>query len=538
MIQFFGQLVAPDAVAPDGAAEGAVAPPVGMRAMPAPARGEQQGRDRGLRRRLELRWRLALAIAVGFAALAVVYFLAEAYVLKAWPTYGAESVVRVQPAAGKDPPKGDAQPGAPFGSDTYEAYIQREMTGVSGQDVLASALHRLTGFRRVGESQQAAAQRLVRALEVTRPGPAYQFSISARAETAAMAAQIANAVAAASVESAKRDEQTGNAQRQQMWREERDGIQSALAADLAEQDALNKQIGVVAGGAGMSRLERLSELETEIKRLKGRAAAVDEQWLNLTLSDGAAGATYQVTPAEVPAERTKSGVLRNSALIGAAGLFFGVLAVVGFVLNRAGLKTEDGSFLASDEAVEEHLVAESSKAAGDAAGHAEELAAGQNSVSAESPSGRESLNSVTPAEPLPVATLDGNAVAPVPAMGGERAKLWTARRTSTDPAMQPVEVDFSAELKRLMSSGKQFSKPWPSLRGAGLHGSGLQGPGLKEAPLAEGNLAPRPERAPELGTEAAAEDQSARLDALRSLLLAMVAKNGSGGKGTTEHQDR
>src|SRR5580692_5060658 len=59
------------------------------------------------------------------------------------------------------------------------AAVFAELAIVSGQDVLASALHRLTGFRRAGESEQAAAQRLERALEVTRLGPAYQFSIRA-----------------------------------------------------------------------------------------------------------------------------------------------------------------------------------------------------------------------------------------------------------------------------------------------------------------------------------------------------------------------
>jgi hypothetical protein len=546
MIQLFGQSVALDS----SPAEEIASSPDGMRSLPAQAGDGQRRCTPVLRHALEVRWRLALALAVGFAALAAAYFLAEALVLKAWPAYRAQSIVSVQPVAGKDPPKGGAQPGVAFGGDAVEASIQRQMTNVSGQDVLASALHRLTGFRHAGESQQAAEQRLVRALEVTRPGPAEQFSIRARAETPAMAAQIANAAAAASVESAQRDEQTGKAQRQQIWREERDRIHDELAADLAEQTALKKQKGVVAGGASVARLERLGELEAEINRLKGRVAAVDEQWIDLALEESAAGVTYQVTPAVAPQGRSRSGVLRNSALIGAAGLFFGVLAVVGFVMNRANLKRVDGLFMASNEAVEEDLAAEGGDAAGraaeNAAGRADELAEvlgeGQNPLLAESPSGRETVNSVFSAGSLPVATPAGNAEAPEPAVDCGQARLWTARRNSPDQATLPVEVDFSAELRRLMTAGKQFANPWPGQgpgQGPGQE-PGLQGAGLKEAPRAEASLAPlapRSERAPRRGPAAEADNRSARMDALRSLIVAMAAKNSSGTNRTTERQD-
>jgi hypothetical protein len=516
MIQLFGQSVALDG-----------SPAEEIASLPA------RRRTAGLGHALEARWRLALECAAVFAVLAMAYFLDEALVQKAWPAYRAESIVSVQPA-GRNLPDGGALPGEPSGGDADETSLQREMASVSGQDVLASALHRLTGFRRAGESEQAAAQRLGRALEVTRLGPAYQFSIRARAETPAMAAQIANAAAAASVETAKRDEQTGKAQQQQMWREERDRVQSTLFADLAEQSALNKQSGVAAGGADVARLERLSELGAEIARLKGRAAAVDEQWLDLALTDGAAGATYQVTAAVAPTGRSKSGVLRNSALIGAAGLIFGVLAVAGFVVSRAGLKEDEGLLRASEEAIEQHPAAEGSNAAEDAEGN--------NPVPADLPSGEGLLNSLFSAGlvplPVPLTTPAADAEAPAAAKDWEPARMWTARRASADPASQPVEVDFSAELKRLMASGKQFSNPWTGLKETGVQGPGLQGTGVQEAPRAEAKLAPRRERAPEPGREAEAGDQSARLDALRSLLLAMVAKNGSGGNGTTEHQDR
>jgi hypothetical protein len=264
MSQLLGQFVAPDRIAEDDMA----LPPVEMRAWPGAARSERGFSDRGVKRSLELHWRLALGVSFAFVAMAVSYFLVEALALKAWPAYRAESIVNVHPTAAKDLPDSGGLPRRSFDSDTYEADIQQQMMSVSRQDVLVSALHKLTGFQRAGESDQAAAQRLVRALEVRRLGPAYQFSIGARAESPAMAAQIANAVTTACIESAMRDEQNGDTQRLQMWKEERDRIQSALAADRAEQDALNKQLGVAAVDA--AKLQRLSELAAEIPRLQGR----------------------------------------------------------------------------------------------------------------------------------------------------------------------------------------------------------------------------------------------------------------------------
>jgi succinoglycan biosynthesis transport protein ExoP len=202
-----------------------------------------------VKRSLQLHWKLARAVAIGFTALAVVYFLVQALLLKAWPAYLAESTVYVQPTPAKVLPSEGGPPRWPFDSNTYETYIQQQMLNVSRQDVLIGALHKLNGFERAGESDQAAARRLVRSLEVTRVGDAYQFSIGARAKDPETAAQIANAVTAAYIESATRDERTGDAQRLAMLKEEKDRIQSALAADRAEQDTLNSQLGVASLGS-------------------------------------------------------------------------------------------------------------------------------------------------------------------------------------------------------------------------------------------------------------------------------------------------
>jgi succinoglycan biosynthesis transport protein ExoP len=205
-----------------------------------------------LTRSLQLHWKLARAVAIGFAVLAVLYFLCQVLIFKSWPAYVAESVVYVQPTPAKVLPSEGGAPRWPFDSNTFESYIQQQMMNVSRQDVLIDAVHRIDGFERSGESDEAASERLVQSLEVTRVGDAYQFSIGARASNREMAAAMANAVTAAYIASASRDERTGDAQRLSILKEEKDRIQRALAANRAEQDDLNKQLGVASVGTTVS----------------------------------------------------------------------------------------------------------------------------------------------------------------------------------------------------------------------------------------------------------------------------------------------
>jgi polysaccharide biosynthesis transport protein len=222
---------------------------LGMRDLPAPPSAEEAFFQLDINRSLDQHGRLARTVAIGFAALAVLYLLAQVFVLKTWPTYIADSIVYVQPTPAKVLPSEGGAPRWPFNGSTYETYIEQQMMNVSRPDVLIGAVHKLNGFERPGESDQLAVDRLVRMLEVTRQGSAYQFSIAAVAGNPAFAAQIANAVTVAYIESASRDERTGDQQRIALLKEERDRIQTALAADRTEQYELNKQLGVASVGA-------------------------------------------------------------------------------------------------------------------------------------------------------------------------------------------------------------------------------------------------------------------------------------------------
>jgi capsular polysaccharide biosynthesis protein len=260
-----------------------------------------------LRRSLELHWRLARAVFMGGAVLAVLYLLAQVFVFKSWPTYQSNSIVYVNPTPAKvlEPSQGGS-PRWPFDSNTYESYIQQQMMNVSRDDVLVDAVHRISGFQKPGESDQAAAQRLVRRLVVTREQSAYQFSIGARAGDPNMAAQIANAITASYIESASRDERTGDSQRLSMLREERDRIQNGLNADRAEQEELNKQLGVAAvGGAVSDHFDQdISEVHGELVKARTDHDQAESKFASLEAGRG---------PSSAAIDAEADGMIANDA---------------------------------------------------------------------------------------------------------------------------------------------------------------------------------------------------------------------------------
>jgi uncharacterized protein involved in exopolysaccharide biosynthesis len=285
----------------DGDAEFA-APAAGPRSLPV-AGTEQAFFRLEAKRSLQLHWRLARTVALAGAALAVCYLLAQVFWFKSWPTYRSESIVYVQPTPGKVFSSAGGPPRWPSDSNTYETYIQQQMMNVSREDVLVEAVNKLEKFQRPGESYQEAAQRLVRALDVTRAPDAYQFSISARADNPETAAQIANAVTAAYIESASRDERAGDAQRLAMLKEEKDRIQAALTADRAEQDDLNKELGVAAVGTAVPDHydEDITQIRTELAKARTEHDVAEQKFAALGAGHGPPSAAIDAEAEEMTA---------------------------------------------------------------------------------------------------------------------------------------------------------------------------------------------------------------------------------------------
>lgn len=190
-----------------------------------------------------LRMHKRLAIGVFILAL----LAAAAYLVKGWNSYTAQAVVYVQPAPSRLLQTGPENRW-PYDANTYDTYIQQQIHNVTRPDVLATAVQRIPGWQRSGENIQLAVVRLNRSLEVARVGTSYQISITSKAKSAEKAAQVANAAAASFIESAAREQHAGDDQRIQLLREERDRVQTEMAADRAEQDDLNKKLGVASIG--------------------------------------------------------------------------------------------------------------------------------------------------------------------------------------------------------------------------------------------------------------------------------------------------
>jgi hypothetical protein len=98
-----------------------------------------------------------------------------------------------------------------------------------------------------------------------------------------LSAQIANAVASSIVERASGEGNAGDAERITVLRAERDRIQNELNADYAEQDALNKQLGMAAVGTAAPDLidndigkirEELIKAQTEHDQAEARFTAM------------------------------------------------------------------------------------------------------------------------------------------------------------------------------------------------------------------------------------------------------------------------
>jgi uncharacterized protein involved in exopolysaccharide biosynthesis len=111
-------------------------------------------------------------------------------------------------------------------------------------------------------------------------------------------------------------------------------IQLKLRSDLERtagvEAQLNAQLGQLTGAAGnaTSKLQRSSDLVTDITRLQARFSTIDEQWHNLMLEVGAPGSAFLISPAVAPLHLAKSSALRNAVALVILAIMFGVMAAV------------------------------------------------------------------------------------------------------------------------------------------------------------------------------------------------------------------
>ncbi|MDR3724600.1 MAG: Wzz/FepE/Etk N-terminal domain-containing protein [Terracidiphilus sp.] len=197
--------------------------------------------------------------------------LAAAYVYLVWPVYTSESRVYVQPASSALMSRGGEQRW-PFDSNTYDSFIQQQVQNADNPAVLMDALHKVDAgsWQKPGESEDGAAWRLGKALDVTRLGTSYEISITARAGSPQLAAQIANGMAAALIAHSSKQQNAGDVQRLAILRDERNRVQQQLNADLAEQTDLNRKLGMASVGTSTPDLLDSAIVTTRDELIKAR----------------------------------------------------------------------------------------------------------------------------------------------------------------------------------------------------------------------------------------------------------------------------
>ena len=145
--------------------------------------------------------RLHRRVALGFSLFGIV--IAVVYLVMFWSNYTAESLLYIQPN-----PSATSESGGgtqwPYDYDpaVYDSYVQQQVVSITSPDVLIGALHKLGPgvWRRNGETDASAAERIKAAVDVARIGTSFQVSIIAHASDPETAADLANAVAASYIE--------------------------------------------------------------------------------------------------------------------------------------------------------------------------------------------------------------------------------------------------------------------------------------------------------------------------------------------------
>ncbi|MGH9598665.1 MAG: Wzz/FepE/Etk N-terminal domain-containing protein, partial [Terracidiphilus sp.] len=246
-----------------------------------------------LARSLQLHRRLVLGFAIAGLVLAVIY------VAISWPVYLAESQVYVQPVATKVMEQGNNNQRWPYDSNTYDSFIEQQVQNASNPSVLMGALDKLGPgpWLPEGESEEAAAVQLGRSLVAKRLGSSYQIAITAQAKNADSAARIANAVAGSLVEASAHEQDAGDAKRLTILKDEQNRVQTRLNADLTEQDALNKELGMAAVGTQPPDLIDNAIAATRNELIKARTDN-DEAAANFAAMDASQGVSSAAIDAE------------------------------------------------------------------------------------------------------------------------------------------------------------------------------------------------------------------------------------------------
>jgi succinoglycan biosynthesis transport protein ExoP len=221
-------------------------------------------------------------VAATLAAL-VVLGLGLAVLLRRGVSYVATSIIYVSPTFPKTLIEDHEQ------QYPYDSYVQQQAHSITRYDVIEDALHHLPVgvWRRQGETDRSAVERLQKALEIQRMGLTYQVSIALHRPIPDHLSDIVNAVTQAYLTKAKSEEFYGRDDRLATLRESRDELRRDLDARLEEQSSITKDLGVakVATEGSTAFDDQLSKMRTDLTAAHEQRVQAEAQLAALRHSD-------------------------------------------------------------------------------------------------------------------------------------------------------------------------------------------------------------------------------------------------------------
>jgi uncharacterized protein involved in exopolysaccharide biosynthesis len=159
------------------------------------------------------------------------------------PSYETHSIVYIQPTSTAVVTDGSAPT---YDNGRFESYVAQQLQTIVRPDIIKAAIESLPAgtWRKNGETEQAAVNRLAASLVVGRVVNSYEVSIALRGSDPEKTQKVVNAVTNTYLEKGRGDELSQSSGQLQALLAERTRIGSELQTARQEQDSISKALGV------------------------------------------------------------------------------------------------------------------------------------------------------------------------------------------------------------------------------------------------------------------------------------------------------
>ena len=215
----------------------------------------------------------------------VILGLGLAVLLRRGVVYVAQSTIYVSPTFPKTLIEDREQ------EYPYDSYVQQQVHSITRYDVMEDALHQLPqgAWKRPGETDRAAIERLQKDLDIKRVGLTYQVSITLHRSTPDHLADIVNAVTQSYLAKAKDEEFYGRDDRLSTLRDTRDDLRKELDTRIEELSGITKALGVAkVGTEGTSSNpfdDQLTKMRTDLTTAHEQRVQAEAELSSLKNSD-------------------------------------------------------------------------------------------------------------------------------------------------------------------------------------------------------------------------------------------------------------